>query len=409
MVLTTADEKFRRTSFREQGFSGMTEGPGGGISARRVSHEKRCSKGCDMKFHRSVVLLVFLSGAAFGQSEFRRGDANGDGRVVPIQDGYWIIQSLFSAAAPPPCYDAIDVNDDGMSNLLDVIELFNFGYLQTGFPVPAPGVTECGPDPTVDLLSCATYGSCPGGAPLTTDPDFAYRLPTIEGEAGQSVTIAIEFDNATVEELVGFSVGVCHDPGVVSLSGVTLGSAVSVEPDYSEVRVEPDGFVAGVLMSFFYHSALEPGFDLEIFELSYDLVAPGVASLDFCDDLGEGTLANYVFHGFDIAVPVSTSGSVTVAAPTLFRRGDANGDTIFDLADPIFGIMHLFAGGAPPLCRDAGDSNDDGILDLSDGIHMLSALFDGVSPLTPSPGPLTCGVDPTADSLDCASPPDCGG
>ena len=84
-----------------------------------------------------------------------------------------------------------------------------------------------------------------------------------------------------------------------------------------------------------------------------------------------------------------------------FRRGDCNTDSIFDLADAIFLLQRLFLGGAAPECDDACDGDDNGLLDLADAISILVALFLNPDPL-PAPGD-QCGIDATADQLQCAS------
>lgn len=84
-----------------------------------------------------------------------------------------------------------------------------------------------------------------------------------------------------------------------------------------------------------------------------------------------------------------------------FRRGDANGDSILDLSDPIATLEFLFGGGAEPGCNDAADTNDSGEVDLSDAAYALGFLFLG-GPAPPAPGPSTCGWDPTRDALSCA-------
>ncbi|MFN0057675.1 MAG: proprotein convertase P-domain-containing protein [Planctomycetota bacterium] len=89
-----------------------------------------------------------------------------------------------------------------------------------------------------------------------------------------------------------------------------------------------------------------------------------------------------------------------------FRRGDANGDSAFNLADAVFALSALFSSGATPTCGDAADANDDGALDLADVIHTLNALYLG-GPLPPSPGPFTCGFDSLPDLLSCSSHPLC--
>ncbi len=83
-----------------------------------------------------------------------------------------------------------------------------------------------------------------------------------------------------------------------------------------------------------------------------------------------------------------------------FVRGDANRDGGLDLADAVFVLAELFAGGGPSSCPDASDANDDGRIDIADPIRVLEHLFRDTGPLPApagSPGP-----DPTAgDALRC--------
>ena len=80
-----------------------------------------------------------------------------------------------------------------------------------------------------------------------------------------------------------------------------------------------------------------------------------------------------------------------------FVRGDANADSLINVADPITLLDFLFAGG-PLHCANAGDVNDDEVLDIADPIALLTHLFSGGS-APPAPG--ACGVDPTAGDLCC--------
>src|SRR5262245_4586919 len=85
-----------------------------------------------------------------------------------------------------------------------------------------------------------------------------------------------------------------------------------------------------------------------------------------------------------------------------FRRGDANNDAQLNLTDALHVLGYLFLGRAQSLdCQDAADANDDGQVNLSDAVHLLRHLFQG-GPAPPAPFP-DCGVDPTADGLDCVS------
>ncbi|MEM7263036.1 MAG: hypothetical protein AAF488_13675, partial [Planctomycetota bacterium] len=84
-----------------------------------------------------------------------------------------------------------------------------------------------------------------------------------------------------------------------------------------------------------------------------------------------------------------------------FQRGDCNADGSKNIGDAITLLDLLFSGGGPVLCDDACDANDDGGVNLGDAVTLLNFLFTGGS----IPSPSTCGVDPTADSLECGSYP----
>lgn len=88
------------------------------------------------------------------QNIFLRGDADGD-IYLDLSD---VINNLvfMTGACPecpdPTCYKALDVNDNGIIDLADGIQLVN--YLYTFGPPPAPPFPEPGPDPTPDDLTC---------------------------------------------------------------------------------------------------------------------------------------------------------------------------------------------------------------------------------------------------------------
>lgn len=85
-----------------------------------------------------------------------------------------------------------------------------------------------------------------------------------------------------------------------------------------------------------------------------------------------------------------------------FRRGDANADSIVNIADGIFLLQNLFGGGPATTCEDGADANDDGGIDVSDVIFVLGFQFGGGAA---PPAPFNeCGVDPTDfDGLSCQS------
>jgi hypothetical protein len=97
--------------------------------------------------------------------------------------------------------------------------------------------------------------------------------------------------------------------------------------------------------------------------------------------------------------PFAIDGDVIVTDERTFVRGDANGDGVVNISDPVFHLNALFIGGPPIPCDDAADANDDGLLNISDAIATLQFLFQGTITLQPpNPDP---GVDPTPDGLGC--------
>ena len=131
---------------------------------------------------------------------------------------------------------------------------------------------------------------------------------------------------------------------------------------------------------------------------------------DDCDIAAAASLdcnANGVPDECDIALGTSADADSNGIPDECegYRRGDANADGAIDIADAVFVLGHLFAAGPAPSCRDAGDANDDGALDIADAVAILGHLFAASGPLPQPFG--SCGVDLTADDLDCGSFPPC--
>ncbi len=92
-----------------------------------------------------------------GTPEFRRGDANDDGKL-DIADAIFTLTHLFAHGPAPSCKDAGDANDDGKLDIADAIAILSHLFAEAG-PLPPP-FDECGTDPTVDALECAGSSSC---------------------------------------------------------------------------------------------------------------------------------------------------------------------------------------------------------------------------------------------------------
>jgi hypothetical protein len=89
--------------------------------------------------------------------QYRRGDANADGRA-DISDGIFILTWRFLGGRPPSCLDAADANDDDQHDLTDAVFVLNHLF-QGGTAPPAPGLDACGPSPNVSL-GCESFAPC---------------------------------------------------------------------------------------------------------------------------------------------------------------------------------------------------------------------------------------------------------
>jgi hypothetical protein len=89
----------------------------------------------------------------------------------------------------------------------------------------------------------------------------------------------------------------------------------------------------------------------------------------------------------------------------VFLRGDANADGGVDIADAVYVLQNLFAGGDPILCSDAADANDDETVNIADAVFTLQNLFAQGEPIDP-PFP-DCGLDPTGHPTGGPDLPPC--
>lgn len=86
---------------------------------------------------------------------------------------------------------------------------------------------------------------------------------------------------------------------------------------------------------------------------------------------------------------------------TQFSRGDNNGDSRYNIGDPLFTLNFLFVPDSDrPTCLEALDANDDDSLDISDPVYELTNLF-GTGDPPPAPGPGECGVDLSVGYMGC--------
>jgi len=75
---------------------------------------------------------------------------------------------------------------------------------------------------------------------------------------------------------------------------------------------------------------------------------------------------------------------VELCCPDCCRlRGDLNHDGVIDIADLVYMVDWMFAGGPPPPCPKEADLNGDGVVDIADLVYLVDYMFTG----GPAPAP----------------------
>jgi hypothetical protein len=357
------------------------------------------------------ALVPGAAGPALADEEFRRGDANADGRLS-LSDALMIRRWLFNGDRPPTCLDSADFNDDSRINIVDQVHIIN--YLFLGEDPPPPPRLEPGADPTPDGITCEAYDVVD---PLETDD--VIDIGDVQAVPGADVMIPVHITNS--EEVEAFQLVVEYDPGVFTPEGISFaGSFYEGNEDGIWYRAARPSTVEGIFVAAYVPNLIATGFELPpgegvhafniIGKVSPEAPAGEVVlnPTNGPDGAGVGPerLRNELTHRGDsrfISVEPETLPGLLAIVPDLaiFNRGDSNGDAVVDISDPQFTLSYLFTGGDPVTCMDAADANDDGKVDLSDPIATLEFLFVGRTSLPPPHG--SAGPDPTIDALECES------
>ncbi len=346
-----------------------------------------------------TCLLVPLS-VATGQ-DFRRGDADGDGTVVPIVDAHRTLHALFVGGAPAPaCFDAADVNDDGVFNIADSIYLLSAGFLGTGFIAPGPDV--CGPDPTPDGLDCTSYPNCIPLPTPTPDRDYTLKASDASGGPGDNVEVDITLDNAA--SVIGWSFGMCHPAGAVSLVEVVESDDLLTinsggPPGFLVTELTATGWYTGVIVSLLGSTTLSAGVDQELYTATYQLLLAGASSVDFCETQGTPNVpiaivppcSGWIVPPTDAATLTSSGSLVPINDDCADAIAIGSGETTFILVNAVTDGPDLAGFCDPGIAGDDIVHQDvwycytprmDGLATFStegSGLDTRLAIYDGCS------------------------------
>ncbi|MEC9475411.1 MAG: HYR domain-containing protein [Planctomycetota bacterium] len=175
-------------------------------------------------------------------------------------------------------------------------------------------------DYTVTLVVTGPGGtgsmSCASCIHVTVPPDYLIRASDVSLQEAGTGTVSITFDNNGAD-VQAWSFGVCHDSARLNIFEVNDGADIALmnngsSPDFNIIQVHPDGFTVGVVISFTSSFSLSPGFGYELNLATYEGLAVGTTTVDFCDTLGTPAIGTVVVVDAESMVPEQSSGTVEV-------------------------------------------------------------------------------------------------
>jgi hypothetical protein len=268
-----------------------------------------------------------------------------------------------------------------------------------------------------------------------------FRSAEVDGRGGGPVTLEIGVDN-TPGEVTGFSLGVLHDPAVLTIEEVGLGPAIeavlgqgnSPDGDFFQLNTTPEGGAGFTIAMLFSAAAMDlvlpAGTDHHILNARYAIASaapPAQTAVSITGDLGSPQVAVVLDRSGLAQLPTGTatttavvllSGDTTAVA---FVRGDVNQNGRLDSLDTILTVDYLFGGaklevGAATrdnclvimnyngsMAKGDPDIEDFADIDISDMLGVVLFLFQRGAP-PPAPFP-QCGQPdiPVSANVACTA------
>ncbi|MGE4619881.1 MAG: hypothetical protein AAEJ04_08765 [Planctomycetota bacterium] len=243
--------------------------------------------------------------------------------------------------------------------------------------------------------------------------DLSLRIEDASGVAGQA-TLPMPILASFSAPVEAYDLSIQLPGDLLDVNEVTVAGTVAGTLGAEQVLVEVGDTTTGYITAQVVMDAGPPfagqeipvGDDQPILLIDFAVAATGIVDgttreLNFVDGLGPDLVENRVILDGLAMVPGVVGATITFLEQPIFVRGDCNSDTTVNLADVIFGLTYLFAGGVPPQCMKSCDTDDSGNVNLADEIFFLNTLFVPGSP--PMPPPVgSAGPDPTPDALPCS-------
>lgn len=351
------------------------------------------------------LILLCLSGSASAQTEFIRGDANGDG-LVEISDVILTFGYLTDHVANPApltgcptnpgelTNESADYNDNEFLTIADPVRVMLSLFGPAPQPTPFPPTT-CGTDPTTVFRGFDVV-----------DPGYRVLLAparVIEGTP-RLVQYPIYLDVAT-DVLAMECYFTPSDLAVVSNPSIIGTTAVEAAPSTALASItvisltSPSTLVnvasTGVSLLGFLQYELAPGATPPVLSWVPEYFAGFQRRATLVDDTGGDHHPEFV----EIDGPLFQRGDCSTGLSGILAEGDG----IVDIGDVSY-LQHYLWDGAPAPFPDCGDIRTREPMDVNDNEYvtiadaLLLEAFVGGSVVTPLPLPDVCGEDPDNDA-----------
>jgi hypothetical protein len=232
---------------------------------------------------------------------------------------------------------------------------------------------------------------------------YGMRVGSGEGPVGGTESIDIPVHITSPRPLRTVQLALRFPSDALKVDEVISATELSPTTTLDPPLIDNNNGLVSVRLSTVPTFPLEPSVDLPIVMLRLRALRNATAGEDFSLALLDGEDVVNLFTRDEDNLrfrPETDDGSFRTSS-AVFRRGDANNDTRFDLADALYVLNFVFRGGRASPCADAADANDDGGINLADPLWLLNWKFRG-GPDMPEPF-AEFGPDPTPDDLDCFS------
>ncbi|MGE3164357.1 MAG: hypothetical protein AB7O52_05605, partial [Planctomycetota bacterium] len=161
-----------------------------------------------------------------------------------------------------------------------------------------------------------------GGFAFGQDPDLVLRVDDASGFSGTTIGTSVFFDNTSTDSVAGWTYGVCHDTGVLTITSAVSSSLVQtinagMMPAFSSTQLLPNGAIQGIVIDI-GTNRLFPGTGYEFLVLGYeamdltDMDPVTTTSVFVCDTLGSPPVDDLILTTHGLLTPTGLPGTITV-------------------------------------------------------------------------------------------------